>query len=71
LIFKDRNGDWYTPENCLLRGTQREFLLDNGIISEKIITVNNLNSFTHLMLINALLDFNEERALSIDIIDFQ
>lgn len=65
LIFKDQNGDWLTPETHLLRGTQREFLLDEGLISERSISVNNLNSFTHFMMINAMLDFNEDRSIYI------
>jgi 4-amino-4-deoxychorismate lyase len=66
LIFKDLNGKWWTPESYLLAGTQREFLLDQAIISEKSITTENLHSFTHFMMINALLDFDESRAIPID-----
>lgn len=66
LIFKDQNGNWFTPETYLLRGTQREFLLDEGIISERPITMHDLKSYTHLMMINAMLDFNEEREIAIN-----
>lgn len=65
LIFKDLKGEWFTPESYLLRGTQREFLLDEGLISERSISVNELKYFTHFMMINALLDYDENRAVSI------
>jgi len=66
LIFKDYKGNWLTPDTYLLRGSQREFMLDEGLISERSISVNNLNSFTHFMMINAMLDFDESRAISIN-----
>lgn len=70
LIFKDKNGKWFTPDTYLLKGTQREYLLDKNIISEKSIHKNDLNLFTHFMMINAMLDFNESREISIDKISY-
>lgn len=66
LIFKDQNGNWYTPDTYLLKGTQREFLLDEGMISERSISVKDLNSFTHFMMINSMLCFDEKRIISMD-----
>lgn len=65
LVFKHQNGDWLTPSTPLLLGTQREFLLDEGFIEEVEIKVQDLDQFTHLMMINAMLDFDEESAIDI------
>ncbi len=66
LIFKDNDGDWWTPETYLLAGTQREFLLDKGLITEREIKPYDLLEFTHFMMINAMLDFDESRAIPVD-----
>lgn len=65
LVFKAQDGRWLTPNTPLLLGTQREFLLDEGLIEEAEITVGDLNQFTHFMMINAMLDFEEKKAISI------
>ncbi|NPD47663.1 MULTISPECIES: aminotransferase class IV [unclassified Lentimicrobium] len=65
LIFRDKNENWLTPSTPLLLGTQREFLLDEGIVEESEIKVSDLDQFTHFMMINAMLDFDEERAIDI------
>jgi 4-amino-4-deoxychorismate lyase len=66
LIFKDFNGDWWTPESYLLAGTQRDYLLDEGVISETEIKPSDLSKYSHFMMINALLDFDENRAIPLD-----
>ena len=68
LVFKDKNGNWLSPKNPLLLGTQREFLLDEGIIEEYEIKVSDLDQFTHFMMINAMLDFNEREVININLI---
>lgn len=70
LIFKDFKGYWWTPESYLLAGTQREFLLDQGVISEAEIKASDLSKYSHFMMINALLDFDEARAIPVDRINF-
>lgn len=56
IVFTD-GSVWVTPENPLLRGTMRELLLSTGVISSERITPDNLTSFTHFRLINAMLGF--------------
>ena len=68
LIFKDSSGNWFTPSTPLLEGTQREFLLDKELIEEREIRVKDLQDYTHFMLINAMLDFDEERGIIINTI---
>lgn len=69
IIFKNKNGIWYTPSKPLLEGIQREFLLDEDMIEEKDIKVDELNDYTHFMLINAMLDFDESRAVDIGVLN--
>lgn len=65
LIFY--NGQqWVTPKNPLLKGTCRARLIENGFITPQIITVQELSTYTKMMLINAMLDFDESRAIQID-----
>lgn len=56
-------GDqWYTPDTPLLKGTCRERLLRNGIIQEARITKKDIFKFDKFMHINAMLNFDPERA---------
>lgn len=67
LVFKHNNGNWYTPEYPLLEGTQREYLLDEGIIEEVQIRPKDLKNYSHFKLINAMLNFdnfNEKYTIS-------
>ena len=66
LVFKDLHGKWWTPNHPLLKGIQREFLLDEAFIEEREISKQDLPQYSHFMMINALLEFDEKRALSID-----
>ncbi len=54
IIFYDGQR-WVTPAAPLLHGTQRQYLLDQGIISEKTIREADLATFQQFRLINALL----------------
>ncbi|MGE5394644.1 MAG: aminotransferase class IV family protein [Candidatus Saccharibacteria bacterium] len=58
LLFFD-GQHWLTPDSPLLKGTQRQYLLDNGVIFERNITLNDLISFSKVGLINAMIDFDE------------
>ena len=71
LIFQDEKGNWFTPEKPLLLGTQREFLLDEGLIGEANIHLGNLKHYQRFMLINAMLEFDESRAFDINLIEKQ
>lgn len=56
IVFTD-GKQWITPDTPLLRGTMREKLLIEGVISTGRITIENLARFTHFRLINAMLGF--------------
>lgn len=55
LVFFD-GSNWFTPDTPLLRGTQREALLDKGVIREMHITPGDLPDFEKAGLINAFSD---------------
>lgn len=56
IVFSDGER-WITPDTPLLPGTMREYLIRNGTISQKRITVDDITHFTHFRLINAMLGF--------------
>jgi 4-amino-4-deoxychorismate lyase len=57
VAFMDSKGRWYTPFECLLRGTMRQFLLDSGTIMEATIAMTDLHRFVKFKAINALRDW--------------
>lgn len=58
VLLKDDR--WFTPSEPLLKGTARARLLDEGIISEAVVSPKELVDFEGLRLINAMLPFNEQ-----------
>lgn len=50
---------WITPAHPLLRGTKRQWLLDQGIIVEGDIPAEALNSYKAIRLFNAMIEFGE------------
>ncbi len=61
ILFFD-GSKWLTPDKPLLRGTTRQRLIDEQRINEARITVNDLGLFEKFMLVNAMLDFELQRA---------
>ena len=54
IMFYDGRR-WVTPHQPLLRGTQRQYLLDQGVITEGPVREADIGSFQTFRLINALL----------------
>jgi 4-amino-4-deoxychorismate lyase len=50
---------WYTPAEPLLKGTKREYYLDNKIIFERDIRLKDLPLYQTMKLINAMLDIED------------
>jgi 4-amino-4-deoxychorismate lyase len=57
IVFK-KKGKWYTPWSALLKGTQRQNLLDRQMIHEEDITPDDIKSFERFKLINSMLEFD-------------
>jgi 4-amino-4-deoxychorismate lyase len=68
LFFDGTN--WYTPTAPLLKGTKRQYLLDEGIISEWEIREEDIPGYQKVGLINALIDFEEMPVIIVDRIFF-
>ena len=49
---------WVTPEAPLLKGTMRQKLLDNHLITERVILRRDISSFETYKIINAMLEFD-------------
>lgn len=58
LIFFD-GQKWLTPNSPLLKGTQRQALLEQGIISEMELKESDISSFQKVGLINAMVSFDD------------
>lgn len=52
-------NNWYTPSTPLLKGTKREYYIDNKIILKRNITPDDLHKYRKVRLINAMLDIDE------------
>jgi len=48
---------WFTPEVPLLQGTMRAKLIDEGFLHTKKIKKEELDNYTHVALINAMIGF--------------
>jgi 4-amino-4-deoxychorismate lyase len=57
-----KKGKWFTPFQPLLQGTQREYAIRKNWVAEKDISINELFTYDHFMVINAMLPFDTNRA---------
>ncbi|MCE7063534.1 aminotransferase class IV [Dyadobacter sp. CY343] len=68
VAFSDGTG-WYTPTTYLLPGTQRAFLLDQGIIQEREISETDIFTFDSVKLFNALVNWEKAPVIDVRMID--
>jgi 4-amino-4-deoxychorismate lyase len=66
VIFQTSKGSWITPSNPLLKGTKREFLIDQGFITAEKIKYSDVNNFRKAKLINSMLDINDDNYIKIE-----
>jgi 4-amino-4-deoxychorismate lyase len=59
-------GRWITPATPLLKGTQRQFLLDKQIISKENITPDDLKLFECFRIFNAMLPFQRQKGFKME-----
>lgn len=55
----DDGEQWHTPSHPLLKGTHRQFLIDNGMMVEREIKTDELSRYTKIRLFNAMIHFGE------------
>lgn len=63
-FFDGKN--WLTPEEPLLKGTQRGLLLSKDIIQTAKIGVQDLNNFQYFKVFNALMNWKEQEKQKIE-----
>jgi 4-amino-4-deoxychorismate lyase len=68
IIFKKGN-DWITPSSYLLKGTMRQFLVDNNQIKIDEIQRKDIRKFDRFKLINSMLGFESQEVDVSRIID--
>ncbi len=56
IAFYD-GGQWYTPEEPLLKGTIRAQLLDKGFLHTRKIKKEDIKNYTQVALMNAMIGF--------------
>ena len=64
IVFYD-GRKWITPSTPLLRGTKREKLLKEKLISEQPIKKDDLHLFSRAILINAMIDMEDSPVIKI------
>ena len=69
-IAFERDGQWISPNSPLLEGTQRAWLIDNGIIQLDQIKRKNLGEFSKIRLFNAMMPWDDCIELSISQISY-
>jgi 4-amino-4-deoxychorismate lyase len=57
IVFR-KGKRWYTPWSALLKGTQRQKLLQHNVIMEEDIHLEDIHSFETFKLINAMVEFD-------------
>lgn len=68
LIFFD-GQKWFTPNSPLLKGTQRQYLLEQGVISEIEIKESDIPAFQKVGLINAMVSFEDMPVIPVEKIE--
>lgn len=64
IVFFD-GSQWITPNTYLLNGTCRSRLIQKGMIKEIEVRPSNLKDFTGFKIINAMMDFEDQKLLDI------
>jgi 4-amino-4-deoxychorismate lyase len=57
IVFK-RDQEWITPWSPLLKGTMRQKLIDENIITPEKILLEDISAFKSFKLINAMVEFS-------------
>lgn len=61
------DGDkWYTPLNPLLKGVQRQYLIEKNILHPKEILIQDISNYSQIALFNAMVNWENAWKFSID-----
>lgn len=64
-IVLENNDGLFTPNTPLLPGTKRRKLIENGTITPRKITINDLKNYHTIRLINAMIDLSDNISINI------
>lgn len=64
-VLFEKEDHWYTSDTPLLKGVQREYLIDTGIVKEVKIDIHDLNKYDTFMICNSMLPFDVNRRVEI------
>ena len=67
IAFREGN-QWFTPDKPLLKGVQRQYLLNQGIIHEQKIRISDLAKFSSFKLFNAMIDWQRAAEIPVEAI---
>ncbi len=65
IVFQTGEGTWITPDTPLLNGTMRQFLLEEGRITERRTGVEDLGRFRQARLVNCMMDLDSGPVIGI------
>jgi 4-amino-4-deoxychorismate lyase len=65
VVFRDFNGNWVTPSTYLLPGTRRTNLLKQKLIIEASIAYKDINKYSEVRLINAMLGLYDTEGIPV------
>ncbi|NND08020.1 MAG: hypothetical protein HKN87_16700 [Saprospiraceae bacterium] len=60
-----KGNDWITPNTPLLKGTQRAYLLDAGLITEASVHLDAIGDYDGFQLVNAMMPFQENYVMNV------
>lgn len=65
VVFRNLNGSWVTPSTYLLSGTMRAALLMQGLITEAIISYSDIEKYSEVRLINAMIGIEDSEGIPV------
>ncbi len=66
VVFRDIRGNWVTPAAYLLPGTMRSSLLRQGLISEVNISYKDIEKYSEVRLINAMIGISDSEGIPVE-----
>lgn len=70
IVFENRHG-LFTPSTPLLKGTKRQKLIDEGVISECCIRIEDISKYSRAYLINAMIELEDNVMIQIENIKYE
>ncbi|MDR2350593.1 MAG: aminotransferase class IV [Deltaproteobacteria bacterium] len=66
VVFETREGEFVTPDTCLLPGTKRSFLLAKKTVRERPVRPRDIHGHKKLYFINAMIDIEDDVSVPVE-----